>query len=594
MNKYLFLFTISPVQSFIKQARKTRDLYNGSRILSDLIEYAIKQIEPAEPIFPKKGLTSYPNRFIAIIEKENDDILRNFGNELKKKVLSKFEEYSIFAVQETKVDLEKLPDDFYKQIRNHLIVQWVALPYSDESYKEQYKEIESLLGAIKNIREFDQFEETGRKCSLCGERNMIFYKKGSKSKFQLKPKWDLLTQQEKNAVNHFNDSLLGVFQPFDSSEGLCAVCFTKRFYLMDEFPSTAEIATKHLPENSNIMEALENYKKNLNEYFDYQLLFEENRNEYYFERQNISKELLEKSRESYKAFIKKIKNNKLKLTPYYAMVMFDGDSMGNWLSGSHLKENVSLLEFHKSLTKALGEFASATQNIETENKGKVVYAGGEDFLAFVNLNHLYAVLNDLRKKFNAIVNNGIKEFILEDKVITFSAGIVIAHYKFPLSEVLNWCRKLEKEAKDKDNDKNAFAIAVMKHSGEINSAILKWGEKESENLDVLKNLTNDLANGIYSKTFINNLSEEFFGLDSLRIEVLQAELRRLLARSSNILRKEKESKEEYLKRKKEKIEKTTVQLKSIYKEDLKFENFLSALFIAEFISRHLNGGKNEN
>ncbi|NTW88345.1 MAG: hypothetical protein HGB26_04300 [Desulfobulbaceae bacterium] len=32
-QQYLFLFTIGPVQSFIAQARKTRDLYAGSAIL---------------------------------------------------------------------------------------------------------------------------------------------------------------------------------------------------------------------------------------------------------------------------------------------------------------------------------------------------------------------------------------------------------------------------------------------------------------------------------------------------------------------------------------------------------------------------------
>jgi len=41
MNKYLFLFTISPVQSFIAQARKTKDLYDGSKLLTDLIKVAI-------------------------------------------------------------------------------------------------------------------------------------------------------------------------------------------------------------------------------------------------------------------------------------------------------------------------------------------------------------------------------------------------------------------------------------------------------------------------------------------------------------------------------------------------------------------------
>ena len=41
-KKYLFIFTIGPVQSFIAQARKTQDLYAGSQLLSDLIRYAVE------------------------------------------------------------------------------------------------------------------------------------------------------------------------------------------------------------------------------------------------------------------------------------------------------------------------------------------------------------------------------------------------------------------------------------------------------------------------------------------------------------------------------------------------------------------------
>ncbi len=39
-KQYLFLFTIGPVQSFIAQARKTRDLYAGSAILGEIIDAA--------------------------------------------------------------------------------------------------------------------------------------------------------------------------------------------------------------------------------------------------------------------------------------------------------------------------------------------------------------------------------------------------------------------------------------------------------------------------------------------------------------------------------------------------------------------------
>lgn len=43
--EHLFLFTISPVQSFIAQARKTQDLYAGSLLLSELIDFAIHELK---------------------------------------------------------------------------------------------------------------------------------------------------------------------------------------------------------------------------------------------------------------------------------------------------------------------------------------------------------------------------------------------------------------------------------------------------------------------------------------------------------------------------------------------------------------------
>ena len=66
-TQHLLLFTISPVQSFIAQARKTGDLYAGSLILSDLINFAINKANELNPsfelIFPNKDLASKPNRF---------------------------------------------------------------------------------------------------------------------------------------------------------------------------------------------------------------------------------------------------------------------------------------------------------------------------------------------------------------------------------------------------------------------------------------------------------------------------------------------------------------------------------------------------
>lgn len=573
MSQYLFLFTISPVQSFIAQARKTRDLYNSSRLLTDLIKYALKEIEPSEPIFPKKGLESYPNRFIAIIPKESDAKMKEFGDELKNKVQAKFEEFALFSAEDTGIDVSKLPANYYTQIQNHLSIQWVAIPYKEGNYKEQFKEIESLLGAVKNVREFEQLEETGRKCSICGERNALFYNGNKHTYYQ-------------NDVIKVNNAEL------QKGEGLCAVCFTKRFYQRKEFPSTAEIALKDSISKLTNKQLFENYEKALKPNFDYQLLFEENLNKKYFEGQGIEINLLANTRVEFEKIKKALKNDNLKLTPYYAVVMFDGDSMGKWLSGVNLKDEANLFDFHKKLTESLGTFAAETKNIVNEEKGKVVYAGGEDFLAFINLNHLFNVLKELRLKFDKLVNQSIAEFKIENTNLTFSAGIIIAHYKMPLSEVLNWARKLEKEAKDIDDNKNGFAIAVMKHSGEINQTVQKWGDKGTEKLDVMANLTKDLSNDVFSKSFIDKLSTEFWSLD-IKTEIIKTELKRLLSRSSKLVKEKTETKEEFSARKKEKLEKTTKEIISLF-EKTETDNFFSALFISEFISRHLNGGKNEN
>ncbi|MCX7874629.1 MAG: type III-B CRISPR-associated protein Cas10/Cmr2 [Melioribacteraceae bacterium] len=570
--KYLFLFTISPVQSFIAQARKTKDLFSGSKILSDLIGYAIEEAKPTELIFPMKGLDSYPNRFIAVIEKDNDTDMKKFGDDLKIKVIEKFEEYSSLSIMNTNVVVNKLPNNFRDQIKKHLSIQWVAIPYQSEKYNEQFLEIESLLGAVKNVREFEQLEEIGRKCSICGERNAIFYY-GKKHNYY-----------QSDAVEVKNLEL-------QDGEGLCAVCYTKRFYQDKHFPSTAEIALLDSVKKLRPKEIFEDYKNLFKGYFDYQLLFEENLTKKYFEKQSIPQNLLEQAKNKFIGIKKAFKENNMKFTPYFSVIMFDGDSMGKWLSGAYLNSTVELKKFHNKLTESLGKFAEETKNIVTSDKGKVVYAGGEDFLAFINLNYLFDILNQLRKKFDEIVNQGISEFIIENVNLTFSAGIAITHYKMPLSEVLSWVRKLEKDAKNIDDDKNAFAIAVMKHSGEINKTILKWGDKNNENLDAIAQLTYDLANEIFSKSFINKLSSEFYNINPSD-EILKTELKRLLARSSKFSKRENETKEDFEKRKKLKIDETTEKIISLYKLDT--ENLFTALFISEFISRHLNGGKNEN
>src|SRR5690606_5177224 len=61
MSVHLLLITLGPVQDFIAQARRTRDLWYGSHLLSELSRAAARALveEGAHLIFPALG-SSHP------------------------------------------------------------------------------------------------------------------------------------------------------------------------------------------------------------------------------------------------------------------------------------------------------------------------------------------------------------------------------------------------------------------------------------------------------------------------------------------------------------------------------------------------------
>ncbi|NLY75018.1 MAG: hypothetical protein GX075_06910, partial [Firmicutes bacterium] len=227
MSRFLFLFTIGPVQSFIAQARKTHDLYTGSRLMSDLVGYAIERLpQDMELIFPTPShkdlgntLNSTPNEFIALIHCDDP---REIGEKLKREVQNKFKTIVNDDVI-TKQGLSK-PNGLDRQIEDFPEVYWAAIQFNDgDNYHEKYKQLTRLMGAVKNTRTFKQLPEEGRKCSLCGERNALFYKPNiDENGFEKRPKYI-----DDNAIK-INDTRMA------RGEALCGICFVKRYYWKDE------------------------------------------------------------------------------------------------------------------------------------------------------------------------------------------------------------------------------------------------------------------------------------------------------------------------------------------------------------------------
>ncbi|MCP4112965.1 MAG: type III-B CRISPR-associated protein Cas10/Cmr2, partial [Desulfobacteraceae bacterium] len=554
-----------------------------------------KNMAATEFIYPSPGIESKPNRFIAAIDSEKPD---DCGKAAENAVREKFSHIAD-AVFQKKFRNTSKPADYDDQIEKFLQINWLILPYQPDNYGEVYEKLERLLGAIKNVRAFDQFAETGRKCSIDGERNVKVYRRAVNEKNN-KP--DLLFKKKL-----FTDDLIAVdygdtayLKPKDlhPGEGLSAVSFTKRCFssvkpeYSDEkgFPSTAEIALMNmlhkLEQSGTGKECLDKYRSLYkSHHFDAQFYYSENLTPDYFKKNGLAgliphlREILKMCRTIELAAEKE----RLKLKKYYAIVIFDGDSMGEWLSGGKLAEQTRLRAFHESLSRCLGKFAKQAKDCLTPPKGKAVYAGGDDFLGFVSLDSLFDVLSELRKEFDNQVSIPVsKEFALKkgNERLTFSAGIAVAHYKTPLSAALNWAWKMKKQAKEMDDRKDAFAIAVLKRSGETDKTVYKW--EKGTWLSVFDSMLEQFRNDHFSSKFIYNMDREFRrmtdpdGKLSICPDMVTAEIKRLTGRACKMKTDDKESM----------IKEMTENTNTLYlKSPRSFENFLSALNIIDFLER---------
>jgi len=458
---YLFTLTISPVQSFIAQARKSQDLFAGSEILSQLMGKVLdsKEFQGTEIIFPQNK-NAVSNKIVVKLSDKTEKQIKEIGEKLEKQINNDF----LNAVFKETQCYDSALKDFFQ-------VFWVAVELK-ENYQESYKQLERNLGAVKNLRTFKQEpQESGLKCSLCGERNGLFYNNDKPPRYIIK-----------NAIR-IQDARI------QDNETLCAVCFTKRNYKQNgSFPSLADIVTLDRKDKLNGQDAEDFLDSNPSE------------------------------------------------KKHYALLHFDVDSLGKKLSS--LDE-----DGQKDLSTVLGEFAlKAKKIVNADNVGKTVYAGGDDFLGFVNLASVFVVMQEIKDAFRSeVLSHKNDEVKTSFPNLTFSTFIVIAHYKTPLHKVLDYSRELLEESKNHFDDKNGLGIMVMSSNAVISKTICRYGDvallQKMKKAEMAKNLHFKLAQ-IFD--YLGEMRYDEFLTQRAMIEV---EIKRLIERESEKLEKNKELKE---------------------------------------------------
>ncbi|MGC9004595.1 MAG: type III-B CRISPR-associated protein Cas10/Cmr2 [bacterium] len=461
-----------------------------------------------------------------------------------------------------------------------------------------------FLRSRKLIRNFSQSEEKGRyRCSLCGAHSELSGKETASEadKFWGEVRWKF-------------PSLLR------EGERLCKLCLIKRFapslYFKEEeydpsaFPSTFEVATAVYKDNledkdkKDFLQSFEILKSDLEEaschlpktnpvpklsndvlaHIDGQWLMEDSYKADYIAREyGGDKEKIEEilGRNEIISLLGKIRRKYGEPPRYYSILFLDGDEIHKWIGGEKLPPIRELLHptylckfatqlppvlderhpvspsLHQMLSRKMGEFAlHDVRRIVEENFGALVYAGGDDALAFLPIENLLPSLFQLQREWRKRLGK-----------VTISAGAVIAHCKMPLQRALEVGRMALKKAKEKYK-RDAFCIITLPRGGEMLEGGSKWYVPSNSELPV-PCLLYEIAMGFRLGKLSGRFPYQFAQVQremGENKEVLERELARIYER--------KEFRDPSL------LERMKALLKN---EDISAEGFANLLLISHFI-----------
>jgi CRISPR-associated protein Cmr2 len=184
---------------------------------------------------------------------------------------------------------------------------------------------------------------------------------------------------------------------------------------------------------------------------------------------------------------------------------------------------------HRAFSCALAGFAQqARQIVEQQHRGVLVYAGGDDVLAFLPLPEALACAEDLRNCFATAMASACADII---PCPTLSVGLGIGHLLESLGELLALGRSAERLAKD---IRNALAVIVEKRSGNTYAWRAGWDDGPAS---LLNTATQLLAQRLSSRkvyeiaNLLERLPKPVQGTPDSWSGVLAAELRWALART---------------------------------------------------------------
>ncbi|MFY9180152.1 MAG: type III-B CRISPR-associated protein Cas10/Cmr2 [Venatoribacter sp.] len=493
MTDYVVILSVGPVQSLIAAARKSRDLWSGSGLLSELAKACAYSLyaQGADLIFPAVNKSneqdllpnsdfSVGNKIQAIVSAADLSSLKNTVEKAKQAAKQRF-------IDEANKVLEELPVQdtreaiWQAQLKDYVEVQaaWAVLK-SAENYSEAVGLASSALAARKATRDFSPAATNPYdsalmlpKSSLDGARETVLTEK---TQNRTRLKLGLSDSEQLDCMGVVKRlGLKEVAEQFTPFSRIAADAWLRD--IEEKTPELlapvnaayeklvkADLATR-VKGNKGIYSALP---------FDGQLLYRSRFDAAVRDGKHDSEtsQLLSE----FKSAIKPLWDSYKQPNSYGVLLLADGDRMGELL------DKAKTVAAHKEITQALSNFAGSVAEAMRRYFGHCIYAGGDDVLGFVPLNTAYVCAQALSELFTQSLKAIADK--LEAPVPTLSVGLAIEHHVTPLSSIRALASQAEAFAKgDHINDavkrRNALGICLDVRSGNVTKLRFSWADTDA-------------------------------------------------------------------------------------------------------------------
>lgn len=483
---HLLMLNLGPVQGFIAAARRTRDLWFGSYLLSEVSKAAARSLlqTGARLIFPAPQSPA---------DLENDDF--NVANQLLAE-LPAGDPQTVLRQARTAAEnrwrdlaefafayggLAHLREDVWQQQRDDVLectAAWVAV--GESGYSPALATMQRLAAARKNTRDFQPTALTGTsaapgyglpKSSLDGLRETVLR--------------ETLPARVRRRLG------LGIGEQLDCPGLVKRLCGGKpeRFTPISRIaldPWLRAIPAERLAAVNAACETLvgldwmTRVTGNDGIYhampYDGQLLYPSRLEVAQLdsrEDEPAERDALLAALAALRAAVKPLWRDYGEPSPYIALLLADGDRMGALL------DQAPNAGTHRAISARLARFAAAVPGLVRDHHGHCIYSGGDDVLALLPLDGALAGARALHDRFGEELKD-IADAIGAGRP-TLSVGIAVQHALEPLGRFRNLAKDAERLAKGdrlpEAQQRDGLAVIVQTRSGTAVEFREQWSQQ---------------------------------------------------------------------------------------------------------------------